>query len=411
MTVNEALNTVLDRILPLDIETVDLLAGLGRVSVEPVIAAGDLPPWDNSSMDGFALRSEDTAAAPAVLRVIEEIPAGCFPRKSVGRGESSRIMTGGILPKGADAVIRVEDTETADPDQVVIRKAVPRHENVRFRGEDLRAGKVAIAKNTLIGSAEIAMAAAVGLTGFHVVQRPRVGILATGDELVNAGERPGPGQIADSNSYALFAQVAAAGGIPFRLGIARDDRADLSGKLKSSSGFDVLLVSGGVSVGKYDLVREVLAELGCKLEFWKVAMKPGHPLAFGRMNGRWVFGLPGNPVSTQVTFEEFVRPVLLKLAGHSAVFRPTLGAILEAPLTKPDDGKMHFIRGVVRREGGTFRARSTGAQGSGMISSMTKANGLLILPEKTLRLEAGETVVVQLLEKGLAGQAEPGFQG
>jgi molybdopterin molybdotransferase len=409
MTVNEALSAVLDRIFPLETETVDLLDGLGRVAVEPAIAAGDLPPWNNSSMDGFAVRSADAAAAPAILRVVEEIPAGYIPRKSVGRDECSRIMTGGVLPEGADAVIRIEDTEMADPDHVRIREVVPRHENVRFRGEDVRSGDVVIGKNTLIGPAEIAMAAAVGLSRFRVVRRPRVGILATGDELVNPGERPGPGQIVDSNGSALCAQVTAAGGIPVRLGIARDDRADLHRKLRSSEGCHVLLVSGGVSVGKYDLVREVLAEMGCKLEFWKVAMKPGHPLAFGTMGGRRVFGLPGNPVSTQVTFEEFVRPALLKLAGHEAVFRPTVEAILDEPLVKTDDGKMHFIRGVIRREGGTFRARSTGAQGSGMISSMTKANGLLILPENTRRLEAGETVRVQLLDKGLAGQAEPGF--
>jgi molybdopterin molybdotransferase len=411
MTVNEALTAVLDGIFPLESEAVGLREGLGRVIAEPVSAGRDLPPWNNSSMDGFALRSGDTGAVPTVLRIIEEIPAGYQPRKSIGKNEASRIMTGGVLPEGADAVIRIEDTDCPDADHVRVREKTVPHENVRFRGEDVREGDVVLSGNTLIGPADIAMAAGVGRTGFRVYRKPRVAILATGDELAEPGTAVGSHQIYNSNGYALSAQVAAAGGIPVGLGIARDDREDLAGKLNSASGYDVLLVSGGVSVGKYDLVRDVLSELGCDLTFWRVAMKPGHPVAFGTLDGRRVFGLPGNPVSTQVTFEEFVRPVLLRMAGHSAIFRPTVRAVLDETIVKNNDGKMHFVRGVVRYENGGFRAKPTGAQGSGLISSMTKANGLLILPETSLKVGAGDPIVVQLLDKGLAGQSEPGFWG
>lgn len=388
-------------------EQVDLLEGLDRVVAEPIVAKRDHPPWDNSAMDGYAVRAEDTRRAPVVLRIIEEIRAGRLPARSIHSGEASRIMTGAPLPRGADAVVRVEDTELKGK-QVRIFQTVAVGENIRMRGEDVMAGKVVISEGTLIGPAEVGMIALVGRVRVRVYQRPRVAILATGDELVDIGDEPGPHQIMNSNAYALAAQVKAAGGISVLLGIGRDNPKDLMDKLEAARNTDMILISGGVSVGKYDYVRKVLAELGARLSFYKVTMKPGHPLAFGVLRGREVFGLPGNPVSTLVTFEEFVRPALLFMAGHEAIFRPTVQAVLKESYHKKD-GKTHFLRAVVKQENGRYTVRTTGAQGSGMLTSMIKANGLIIIPEAVREIKAGQKVVVQLLDKALSGQVIPGF--
>ena len=407
MTVGKALRTVLEGMHRLGCEQVDLLEGLNRVVAEPIAAKRDHPPWDNSAMDGYAVRAEDTRRAPVVLRIIEEIRAGRLPTRSIHNGETSRIMTGAPLPRGADAVIRVEDTELKGK-QVRILQTVAVGENIRMRGEDVMAGKMVISEGTLIGPAEVGMIASVGRGRISVYQRPRVAILATGDELVDIGDEPGPHQIMNSNTYALAAQVKAAGGISVLLGIGRDNPKDLMDKLQAARNTDMILISGGVSVGKYDYVRKVLAELGARLFFHKVTMKPGHPLAFGVLRDRWVFGLPGNPVSSLVTFEEFVRPSLLSMAGHEAIFRPTVQAILKEPYHKKD-GKTHFVRAVVRQEEGRYTVRTTGAQGSGMLTSMVKANGLIVIPEAVREIKAGQKVVVQLLDAGLRGQAIPGF--
>ena len=409
MTVKEALNTILNRIDCLKTEEVALLDALGRVTSEAIVAGRDHPPWDNSSMDGFAVRSEDTTTAPADLKVIEDIPAGYLPIRTVCEGEASQIMTGAPLPKGADAVVRVEDTVAVGPVHVKIQNPVSVSENIRFRGEDIKKGEVVIAERSAIGPAEIGMGATVGRGKVRVYQRPRVAILATGNELVDLGEKPGPHQISNTNTYSLTAQVRETGGIPVQLGIARDDPKDLLQKLEAGINCDLILISGGVSVGKYDFVKDVLSRMGFELSFWRVSMKPGHPLVFGSLKGSWVFGLPGNPVSTLVTFEQFVRPVLLKMAGYQSLFRPTVHAVLEEPITKKNDGKLHFVRAVVQKRDGHYSARSAGNQGSGVLSSMVKGNGLIILPEETERIEAGQSVVVQLMAKGLDRQAAPGF--
>jgi molybdopterin molybdotransferase len=408
MTVRDALETILREIHRLKPEQVNLLESLGRVLAEPIFAKRDQPPWDNSAMDGFALSSEDTHTTPVILKIVGEIAAGGFPCGPVTTGEAVRIMTGAPLPEGADAVVRIEDTDLLDGRKVkVLRQAIP-GENVRSHGEDVKAGDRVIAEGTLIGPSEVGMMASVGRARVRVYQRPCVAILATGDELVDPGEPPGPHQIMNSNTYSLAAQVAEAGGNTILLGIARDEPKDLTDKLEAGRSADVILISGGVSVGKYDFVKDVLSQMGAHLSFRKVAMKPGHPFVFGTLQACRIFGLPGNPVSTMVTFEEFVRPALLKMAGHQGIFRPIIRAVMKEPLRKKD-GKTHFIRAWVMKEEEQYTVQTTGNQSSGMLSSMVRASGLIIFPDTVQEIRAGEKVLVQLLDKGLQSQPVPGF--
>lgn len=409
MTVSDALKAVLQKVNPLKTEQKVLEDVLGRVLAEPVISKRDHPPWDNSAMDGFAVCAADTQKPPKNLKIIEEIRCGSVPLKRVSKGECSRIMTGAPLPGGADSVVRMEETEELTLTQVTVLESVSKGEYIRTRGEDIAAGQLVLPRGTVMGPAEMAMGATAGGLMLNVYQRPRVAILATGDELIHPGESPGPGQIPNSNTYALMAQVTEAGGLPINLGIALDDPKELREKIKAGGTADVLLISGGVSVGKYDYVKEVLSELGIELSFWKISMKPGHPLVFAVHEGRLIFGLPGNPVSTLVTFEEFVRPALKKMGGHEAIFRPTVKAISKENIRKDRDGKTHFIRVVIHQENGDLMVQSTGGQGSGILSSMVKANGLLVIPEGISEVRAGESVTVQLLDKGLSSQATPGF--
>jgi molybdopterin molybdotransferase len=407
ITVEKALKAVMHEVRRLGRERVDLLESLNRVLADPIVARRDQPPWDNSAMDGYAVCAEDVRNAPSVFQVVEEIPAGCLPTRSLHPGQASRIMTGAPLPQGADAVVRVEDTESRGK-RVRILRAVAAGENIRKRAEDFKAGEVVIPKDTLVGAAEVGMMASVGSGRVSVYQRPRVAILATGDELVDLDEEPGPHQIRNSNAYALAAQVKAAGGVFTLLGIGRDRLKDLMDKLESARNADLILISGGVSVGKYDFVRKALEESGVRLSFYKVAMKPGHPLVLGTRAGQLIFGLPGNPVSTLVTFEEFVRPALLYMSGHHAIFRPTVHAVMKEPYRK-EDGKTHFIRAIVTEKNGRYAVRTTGQQGSGLLSSMVKANALIVIPESVREVSRGQKVVVQLLDKGLRGQAVPGY--
>lgn len=401
ISVDAAMNLVLENLKPLGIERVGLLEGLGRVLAERLIAPSDIPIWDNSAMDGYAIRSQDSKGASESgkisLEVIEEIPAGGFPNKRIGSGQASRILTGAPLPEGADAVIRQEETRGGNG-RVVLLASVEPGENIRPHGEDVRSGQVVFEPGTSMGPSEIGLMAAMGRSLLSVYPRPRVAILSTGDELAEADEEMAPNRIRDSNSYALAAQVIEAGGIPVRLGIARDRRDSLKSRLEEGMSADLILISGGVSVGTHDYVRDVLEQLGATLKFWKVAMKPGEPLAFGMLGKRAVFGLPGNPVSVMVTFEEFVRPALRKMQGHVQWFRPVVEAVLMEPITKPV-GKTHFMRAVVRMKADRYEVCTTGRQGSGLITSMVKANGLIILPPEIDHLSKGDPVRVQLLKE------------
>ncbi len=401
ISVEAALEKILSHIQPLGFEKVSLLESQGRVIAEDIYASRDIPPLDNSGMDGYAVRYEDIQHAspsqPVCLEIIEDLPAGSVSKKIVEKGQAIRIMTGASIPRGADAVVQVEDTTKEDRFAQIFR-AVPFGENIRRAGEDVGKGDRVISKGDLIRPAEVGMLASVGRSFVSVFQRPLVAILCTGEELVDVDGRLDEAKIVSSNSYTLAAQVKDSGAIPIQLGIARDRKEDIEEKLRQGIRADVLISSAGISVGDYDLVKDVLKDLGMEMVFWKVAMKPGKPLAFGTIAGKPAFGLPGNPVSSMVSFEQFVRPSLLKMMGHHQLFRPTIEAILKEDIQK-EPGRRHYIRALVSFEKDRYFVTTTGAQGSGILRSMVRANGLVVIPENRDIVKAGEKVLVQLLDR------------
>jgi molybdopterin molybdotransferase len=404
-TVVEASERILADVRPLSVERVPLRQSLGRVLATDVIAPVSLPPWDNSSMDGYAVRGVDVAGArpdaPAMLRVVGTIAAGGAAEHAVGPGEAVRIMTGAPLPAGADSVIRIEDTD-GGTDRVAVRSARDAGRNVRPRGEDLARGAAAVTRGTLVGAAQLGVLASVGATHVEAYRRPRVGILSSGDELVDvdrfdevvAGRR-----IVASNSYTLWALVRAAGAEPADLGLVADDPAAIRARLEQGlASCDVLLTSGGVSVGAFDFTREVVTALGAELRLWRVRMRPGAPLGFGLLRGTPWLGLPGNPVSAMVTFELFARPALRRMAGHRLLFRRPVTVRVDEPITLAAP-LMHFMRAVAMpgTDGEPMTARLTGPQGSGLLTSMERANALIVVPEDRRRVEAGELLRAILL--------------
>ncbi|HEY8156564.1 MAG TPA: gephyrin-like molybdotransferase Glp [Myxococcota bacterium] len=414
LTASEAQRLILESASALGPETVALPEALSRVLAESVVAGRDLPPADNSAMDGYAVRAADLAGAaadrPVRLPVVFEVAAGAAAARALGAGEAARILTGAPVPAGADSVVRQEDV-TREGESVLVRVAPRLRENVRERGEDVRSGEGVLASGALIGPAEVGMLAALGRSVVAVRQRPRVAILSGGDELVEPDGDVSGGRIVASNSYSIAAQCREAGAEPSYLGIARDDPADLERRFRAGLRADVLVSSAGVSVGDRDYVRPVLEKLGCPLVFWGVKIKPGYPLCFGRFpagDGPLVFGLPGNPVSAMITFELFVRPALLKMAGRRAWFRPLVRATLGERLQK-GAGRLHFVRVSLERRGEQVIARSTGTQSSGALRSMTLASGLLIFPAEATVLDAGESANVQVLDEGFLQSPDPGF--
>ncbi len=410
ISVEEAQEAILARICPLGRTRVPLVEALGRVLAEDVCASRPIPPWPNSAMDGYAVRAEDVARAskdrPVSLRVVEELQAGFEARRAVGPGEAIRIMTGAPIPEGADAVVLIEATERVGESEVRVFLAVPRGEAVRLPGEDVKEGQKVFEAGARLNPAAVGMLANIGRPSVYVYQRPRVAILATGEELVELGETPGVGQIFNSNSYALAAQVQEAGGEPILLGIARDDAEDLERRVREGLSADLLLTSGGVSVGDFDLVKGALGGLGSEMHFWRVRMKPGKPMAFGTLQGRPVFGLPGNPVSTMVSFELFVRPSLLKMQGRKRLFRPKVEARLLHPMRKSPE-RRHYVRAVAARREEEWTVQAIEAQGSNILHSMVRANALVVFPEFETELAAGSRVQTFLLEEGSALEEEP----
>jgi molybdopterin molybdotransferase len=410
--VEEALDEILSHVRPLAAERVPILEALGRVLAEEIVSDVNIPPFDNSAMDGFAVRSDDvvgaTPDAPVRLRVIGSVAAGYVAEMGLEPGSALRIMTGAPLPGGADAVVPIEKTNDAErpkqarlaaPSQeILVRTAAAPRDHVRQAGEDIRLGELVIAGGHPIRPQEIGVLASLGRETVLVHRRPKVAILATGDELLDIYEPLAPGKIRNSNEFTNAALVARCGGIPLRLGIARDSVADLTAKLRSGleQGADLFLTSGGVSVGDYDVVKDVLGAEG-QMQFWQVNMKPGKPLAFGLLPGDVpLIGLPGNPVSAMVSFEQFARPAILKMLGHTDLTKPVVRAVLDEPLT--NSGRRGFVRAVVTRRDGVYHARTTGQQGSGVLTSMARANGLAIVPEGTYRLESGSGITVQMLD-------------
>ena len=409
-TIREAQEIILGHTRRLEAETVPLEEALGRVLAEDVASNRDHPPYDISAMDGYAVRSEDIESAsrkePVVLEVVDDIRAGAEPACDVKSGQASRIMTGAPVPAGADTVIRVEDT---DCDEKRVKIFVPAREgaNIRRLGENLRKGERVLKSGTEIGPAEVGILAMVKKAKVNVYRRPRVAILSTGDELEGLDEPLDERKIPDANSYTVMAELQAIGVEPVLLGIARDTRESLEEKLRQGLDYDALIVSGGVSVGHHDFVRPTLAALGIQMHFWRVAIRPGHPFAFGTGKDILVFALPGNPVSSMVCCEQFVIPAMRRMLGAKKLFRRTVSATL-AEDVKDKKGRIHFMRVVLEQSDGGLVARLAGSQGSGILMSMVNADGLLIMPAECELLRKGTPVVVQLLHH-TPFQEEPGI--
>lgn len=407
ISVRDAVERGLAAVEPLEAEGVPLEDALGRVLADDVVSPVDQPPWDNSAMDGYAARAEDVRAAGADravrLTVVDDIPAGGFPSRSIGPGEAAKIMTGAPTPDGADSVVRVEHTDAGD-DVVEVREARDAGRNIRRRGEDLRVGERALSAGIEIGPASLGVLATVGCALPRVVRRPTVAILSNGDELASLEEydqvREGK-KIINSNSYSLLGAVLATGCVPRLLGIAKDDPADIRARLEPALDADVLITSAGAAVGEHDRVKDVLEAMGYENGFWRIRMRPGSPASFGAIprSGRrplHVWGLPGNPVSALLTFLVLVRPALRRMLGRSHVHNAVFPVQAGEPIpSKPD--KTHFQR-VLLEPGDTVPlARPTGAQGSGILTSMTKADAIFVVPEGRSGVAPGERGVAMAL--------------
>ena len=391
----EARSTMLDRVSPAGVERVMLLDAVGRIIAEDFAAPRDMPRWDNSAMDGFAVRSADCSPG-ATLKVTDYIPAGVCSDEAVKPGCAARIMTGAPIPSGADAVVPLEETEQG-AGTLTLMHLVKKGDHIRFRGEDVAAGELAIAKGTFLAPQQISLLASFNAALVPVFRKVRVAILSTGDELVEIGTEPRESEIVNSNTLALAAAVKLCGAEPAILGIARDERESHLALIAQGLQADVLITSAGVSAGDRDLVRESLAALGVQELFWKVDIKPGGPTAFGMLGIRPVFSLPGNPVSTMITFELFVRPALLKMMGHDKVKRRTVRAILKDGLRKKP-GKINILRVTVGVENGRYLAATSGDQNTGILKTMLRCNGLVLLPAERTEFLAGEEVDLQILD-------------
>ncbi len=395
-----AQKTILSSCSILGKEKIGVMESLGRALAEDLIAERSNPPWNNSAMDGFAVRNQDLppdqeVSEPVRLAVIENVPAGYSASQTVGPGQAIRIMTGAPVPAGADTVVKIEDTEPTS-ESVKIFSHVKLGSHIREKGEDITTGECLIPTGTTIRPAEIGILAMMGKPLVFVHQQPKVAILSTGDELMDLDDHFDENKITNSNGYAFAAQVREAGGVPVVLGIATDRPESLKEKIFSARNADILVISGGVSMGDYDFTKLVLDELGENVHAWKLAIKPGQPVTFGKINQTLCFGLPGNPVSSMVTFEQLVRPAIRKMSGHSRHFRLTLQATFEETFSKRPD-RRHFLRGIVGFKNGILTAKTTGEQGSGILTSMLKANALIDVPEAVEKLQPGDKVSVQIL--------------
>ncbi|MES0371708.1 MAG: gephyrin-like molybdotransferase Glp [Mariprofundaceae bacterium] len=422
-SVTKAQEIVLSHVQRLDVESVSIHQAMGRVLAEDVASNRNHPPYDVSAMDGYAIRYANVEGAskdsPVTLNVVDDIRAGSEPKCAVCTGEASMIMTGAPIPEGANAVIRVEDTsrrshkgrhgkEEHGPD-VEIWAEVPSGDNIRPMGENLKLGDCVAKVGDEIRPAEVGILAMVKKAEVQVYRQPTVAILSNGDELEDIDEPFDPAKIPNANSYTVMAQLQAIGIKPVILGIARDTREQLEEKLREGLKYDVLIISGGVSVGHHDFVRPTLKDMGIDMHFWRVAMRPGHPMAFGTSDKTTVFALPGNPVASMVCVEEFVVPGMRKMMGFTKLFRPTVEAVVGRSV-KDREGRLHFMRATLRKGAdGRSIVTSVGAQGSGILMSMVNADALMIVPANRAALDKGEKVRAQLLF-GTAFQQEPNLE-
>jgi len=413
ISVEQALDKVLSYVDVLGEEPSPILDCLGQVLAEDIYSSIDVPPLDNAAMDGYAVRSGDTHGAsqqsPRFLLVIDTVTAGSISSYEVEPGTAIRIMTGAPIPNGADSVVRFEDTDEAQrkrsSNEIGILCQATAGLNIRRAGEDITTGSIVLRKGVVIRPSEVGVLASLGRSMVTVIRRPVVAILATGDELVDINQPLPTGKIYNSNSYSVAALVRRYGGIPRILGIALDSESSLVAGLRQGLEADMLITTGGVSVGDYDVVKDVLVKQG-EIAFWTVRMKPGKPLAFGTIKGvsregvaRNIphLGLPGNPVSSMITFELFARPAILKMMGKKNLAKPTIDAVIENPIVN-SDGRRILARAMVEKRGSQYFARLTGPQGSGILTSMTLANGLVIVPEDKAQVAAGDVVQVMMLD-------------
>ncbi|MCL0053082.1 molybdopterin molybdotransferase MoeA [Dehalococcoidales bacterium] len=413
ISVEQALEKVLSYVNVLEEESSPILGCLGQVLAEDIYSSIDVPPLDNAAMDGYALRSKDTHGAsqqsPRFLRVIDTVTAGSISRYEIEPGTAIRIMTGAPIPKGADSVVRFEDTDEAQRErssnQIGILIEATAGLNIRRAGEDITRGSIVLPKGVVIRPSEVGVLASLGQSQVRVIRRPIVAILATGDELVDINQPLPPGKIYNSNSYSVAALVLHYGGIPRILGIALDSEDSLVASLEQGLAADMLITTGGVSVGDYDVVKDVLAKQG-EITFWTVRMKPGKPLAFGVIKGASregvarnipLLGLPGYPVSAMITFELFARPAMLKMMGKKNLAKPMVEAVIKNPIVNKG-GRRIFARAIVEKRGGQYFAQLTGPQQSGILTSMALANGLVVVPEDKAEVADGEVVKVIMLD-------------
>ncbi|MEW6296185.1 MAG: gephyrin-like molybdotransferase Glp [Thermodesulfobacteriota bacterium] len=411
ISVRDALAMILETVTPLAGERVGLLQAGGRVLAEEVRSERDVPPFANSAMDGYAVRCEDLHGAspdrPVGLTIVEVIQAGAVPAHAVTSGTASKIMTGAVIPPGADTVVRVEDTEEEDG-RVWVKRQERAGAHIRMSGEDIRRGHVVLERGRILRPADIGLLASVGRSLALVHQRPRVAILSTGNELAEIDDTLQPGQIVNSNAYSLAAAVREAGGEPVVLEIARDTLGEIRAALAEAVRHDAVLSTGGVSVGEFDFVKAAMDELGIRRLFWRVAQRPGKPLTFGLLRERPYFGLPGNPVSALVCFYLYVRPALCRMAGHRKLFLPVVHARVAADIPKAKE-LTEFVRCRLVRKDGHYEAFSTGSQSSGVLSSLSLGEGLIIGPAELPLLPQGLTVKVLVLDGEYFASEEPPF--
>ncbi len=398
--VSEAQRIIIESINTLPEENITIVESLSRVLSCDIISDIDIPSCNLSGMDGYAVRWDDVKGAssnnPKVLNIVDDIPAGSLPKNRVGEGETARIMTGAVLLEGADSVVMVEDTEIFGT-SVKIKKEPKPYENVIQSGENIKKGELLLEKGRIIGPPEIGILASLGMENVKAIRQPKIAVLSTGNEIVDIGEELSPGKTRNTNTYTLSAQIQEAYGIPIDLGIAKDTKEEITSKIKRVlEEADMLITSGGVSVGDYDIVKDVLEGMGLMVKFHKVAMRPGKPTLFGLIKEKPFFGLPGYPVASMVCFEILVRPAILKMGGRRNLERPIIKAILKENIKKKAD-RRHYLRVILEKKEGIFSAKLTGPQGSSVLSSMVKGDGLLIAEKEIDFIPCESEVSVYLL--------------